>query len=108
MKYVEFMHVFFVEHNYFIEIYYCFYKKPSVSEEQFTAVYNYELLDVTKDCRLDKFIAECDHEYDALRIFFEFVNKAEEITDDKKVIIMNKVNSIIECVACLLANYLQV
>ena len=52
----------------------------------------YEKYEVQVNCQLESFVVDdCHRKYEPLRFLFEFVNKAEKITDERKVVIMNKV-----------------
>ena len=55
-----------------------------------------EILDVLKTCSLRDFV-ENTHQlkpYNPRRFFFEFSSAKEEITDDKEIILMDKVSKI--------------
>lgn len=68
-------------------------QKITIDEKELLPIINncYEVLKVDNNCQLERFIANHKLKYEATCIYFEFVNKAEEITDDKKVIIMKEV-----------------
>ena len=54
----------------------------------------FDILNVKKTCTLRDFV-EKTHQlvpYNPRRFFFEFVSAEEEITDDKEIILMNKVS----------------
>lgn len=70
-----------------------FLQKPN-PEKDFVEVHDdeYDVLKVQKNCQLLRFVVDdCQLKYEPLRFLFEFVTQAELITDDKKVVIMNKV-----------------
>ena len=66
-------------------------KEPKASEDGFTPDNNYRVLEVSSDCLMEEFVVNEIGKYELSRVLFEFTNKAEEITEDKKVVIMNKV-----------------
>ena len=62
-----------------------------INEDNFSPDNNYDILEVDNDCQMEDFVVKQLGEYEPNRVLFEFTNKAEEITEDKKVVIMNKV-----------------
>ena len=70
-------------------------QEPASSSDTLDSVKpeRFQVLNVDEDCNL-RFFVKSVHglKYEARRFFFEFVSREEEVTDDKEIILLDKVN----------------